>query len=174
MSRSGYNDDEIDMLALGRWRAQVRSATRGKRGQRLLRDMLAALDAMPEKRLIAGELEVSADADEKRAQAWVKLFGDPAAADRYRERFVRPRTEHFRDGDVCALGALGRVRGLDMSDLDPEEPEGVASAFDVASPLAREIFYVNDDYWNPGETPEQRWQRVRKWVASQIIDKAKG
>lgn len=59
MSRSGYSDDygDDDPLALGRYRAQVASAIRDKRGQVLLRELLAALDAMPEKRLVAGELE---------------------------------------------------------------------------------------------------------------------
>jgi len=37
----------------------VASAIRGKRGQRFLREMVAALDAMPDKRLIEGELETS-------------------------------------------------------------------------------------------------------------------
>lgn len=169
MSRSGYVDDMDDTLALGRWRAQVASATRGKRGQKLLRDLLAALDAMPEKRLVAYELEISATADEKHAQSWVKLFNDPAAADRYRKDIVEKRPAEYREGDVCALGALGRVRGLDMTDLDPEECEGVAAAFDIASPLAREIVYMNDE--GPSETPEQRWQRMRKWVAAQIKTK---
>jgi hypothetical protein len=49
MSRSGYSDDIEDPLAWGRWRAQVRSAMRGKRGQAFLKEMLAAMDAMPEK-----------------------------------------------------------------------------------------------------------------------------
>jgi len=59
MSRSGYCDDfgSDDPLALGRYRAQVASAIRGKRGQALLRELLDALDAMPEKRLVAGALE---------------------------------------------------------------------------------------------------------------------
>lgn len=55
MSRSGYSDD-LDPLTLGRWRGQVSSAIRGKRGQALLRDTLAALDAMPVKELITNEL----------------------------------------------------------------------------------------------------------------------
>lgn len=172
MSRAGYSDDIDDPLELGHWRAQVASATRGKRGQKLLRDLLVALDAMPEKRLIAEELEVSAAADEKHAQAWVALFKDPEAADRYRKHHVETRPAEYREGDVCALGALGRVRGLDMSGLDPDEPEGVAAAFDIASPLAREIVYMNDEC-NYRETPEQRWQRMRKWVAAQIIEPAK-
>lgn len=100
MSRAGYCDDLDDPLEHGRWRAQVRSATRGKRGQKLLRDLLDALDAMPEKRLVKDVLEVSAEADEKHAQSWVKMFGDAASADRYREHHVKPRTVEYREGDV--------------------------------------------------------------------------
>ncbi len=126
MSRSGYSDDLDDNWQLIKWRGQVASAIRGKRGQACLREMLAALDAMPEKALIAHELELA--------------------------------------GDVCALGALGKARGLDMAKLDPEEPDDVAAAFNIASPLAREIVYENDE--GPyGETAEQRWKRMREWVA---------
>lgn len=58
MSRSGYMDDgDMDYLALGRWRAQVASSIRGKRGQAFLGELIDALDAMPEKRLIAHDLE---------------------------------------------------------------------------------------------------------------------
>ncbi len=53
MSRSGYSDD-CEHLAM--WRGQVASAIRGKRGQAFLREMLEALDALPEKRLIADNL----------------------------------------------------------------------------------------------------------------------
>ncbi len=170
MSRSGYCDDIDDPLALGRWRGQVKSATRGQRGQKLLREMLAALDAMPEKRLVSGALEISSEADERNAQKWADFFKDPDAANRYRAHYVETRPPDYKEGDVCALGALGRVRDLDMSGLDPENSEGVAAAFDVAEPLAREIVYMNDEaHWLP-ETPEQRWKRMREWVARQIID----
>src|SRR5688572_27648264 len=106
MSRSGYVDS-LDTLDLGRWRGQVASAMRGKRGQALLQDLLAALDAMPVKRLIAHEL--------------------------------------IADGEVCALGAVGVRRGMDMNDIDPDEPCDVAAAFNVAEQLAREIVYINDE-----------------------------
>ena len=56
MSRSGYNDECDDNWALIRWRGAVKSAIKGKRGQAMLKDLLAALDAMPNKRLIRGEL----------------------------------------------------------------------------------------------------------------------
>ena len=54
MSRSGYTDDNDDPLAYGRWRQAVKRALQGKRGQALLRDLVAALDEMPDKRLYPG------------------------------------------------------------------------------------------------------------------------
>lgn len=53
MSRSGYSYD-CENLAL--YRASVERAMHGKRGQAFLRELVAALDAMPEKALIAHEL----------------------------------------------------------------------------------------------------------------------
>jgi hypothetical protein len=53
MSRSGYTDD-CENLWL--YRQAVERAIKGKRGQAFLREMLEALDAMPEKRLIADAL----------------------------------------------------------------------------------------------------------------------
>lgn len=55
MSRSGYSDD-CDGPELALWRGAVASAIKGRRGQALLRETLAALDAMPVKKLIAHEL----------------------------------------------------------------------------------------------------------------------
>lgn len=54
MSRSGYSDDIEDTWAHIRWRGAVKSAVRGERGQALLRELIEALDAMPDKRLYAG------------------------------------------------------------------------------------------------------------------------
>lgn len=55
MSRSGYSDD-CDGWDLIRWRGAVAAAIRGRRGQELLHGLASALDAMPEKRLIAEKL----------------------------------------------------------------------------------------------------------------------
>lgn len=57
MSRANYSDDVEDNWQIIIWRGAVASAIRGKRGQAFLKEMLAALDAMPEKRLIASDLE---------------------------------------------------------------------------------------------------------------------
>jgi hypothetical protein len=57
MSRSNYSDDYEDQWALICWRGAVESALRGRRGQAALKDLLTALDAMPQKALIAHDLE---------------------------------------------------------------------------------------------------------------------
>lgn len=61
MSRSNYTDDMEDQWALIRWRGAVVSAINGKRGQAFLREMLSALDAMPEKALIENEIVLNGE-----------------------------------------------------------------------------------------------------------------
>lgn len=68
-------------------------------------------------------------------------------------------------GEVCALGALDPTAPYD-------DAEDLARHFNVAHALAAEIVYMNDEYdhWrNRNETPEQRWERMRAWVESQIV-----
>jgi hypothetical protein len=129
MSRSGYSED-LDPFELGRYRAAVESAMFGKRGQKFLCDMIAALDAMPVKELISGTLE-----------------------------------EH---GEVCALGALGRARGVDMSNLEPEDAEAVGKVFKIAESLAREVVSENDGDFGVYMTPAMRWEYMRRWAAGNL------
>lgn len=148
MSRSGYYDDIDDNWAWIRWRGYVASAIRGKRGQSFLREMLAAMDAMPEKKLIANDLEVA-------------------------------------DGCVCAIGSVGKARGIDMSALDPENYDAVAATFGINEKLAQEIVFMNDEafifetdakgYIKHDEngksiylTPEGRFKKMRAWIVSHI------
>lgn len=161
MSRHGYVDSDDfdgDHLQQGRWRAQVTSAMRGRRGQRFLVDLIAALDALPDKRLIAGNLENG-------------------------------------EGQVCALGALGRLRGVKVNvgpDIEDDYWEDsdwshLGALFDIADQLAQETMYVNDEhepqlttvngitgYYEDGayhyvsgplEHPDiTRWKAVRRWA----------
>lgn len=131
MSRSGYTDECEHNWDWIRWEGARKSAIRGRRGQAFFRDLIAALDAMPEKRLIAEELEA--------------------------------------EGEVCALGALGRQRCMDLEEIDPEDPERVADAFGISQTLARETVYINDEDGPRKESPEDRWKRVRRWAERQLL-----
>ncbi len=57
MSRSGYSDDCCDEYPLALYRQAVRRAMTGYRGQHLLKKLRDALDAMPVKRLVAGNIK---------------------------------------------------------------------------------------------------------------------
>jgi hypothetical protein len=72
------------------------------------------------------------------------------------------------DGQVCALGQLGKCRGLSVKDVDPEDYEKVAKLFGQSEALIREVVYVNDE-WDPDDCdPAKRWETVRRWVDQQI------
>ena len=73
------------------------------------------------------------------------------------------------NGQFCALGALGNKRNLDMSELEPTEPDDVAHAFKVARALVCEVVYENDECGPHEETTVQRWIRMRAWVVANIV-----
>jgi hypothetical protein len=153
MSR-GYNDYDGDgpeyNNAWELYEKAIDNAKKGKRGQKLLRELADALDALPVKRLVAG-------------------------------RFVRA------DGEVCTLGALAMARGVEADklahldqlahridsdgDYGPELVEPLrreaSEVFDVARCLAGHIMDRNDG-GPDNETSEQRFSRMRFWVAEQI------
>lgn len=132
MSRANYVEDTEDQWAMIRWRGAVKSAIRGKRGQAFLAEMLRALDAIPERKLIANELEA--------------------------------------EGAVCAIGAVGKARGIDMTGVDPEDNETVAGLFGISDALAREIVYMNDEGYYRSD--EERFARMRAWISAYLAKPA--
>lgn len=128
MSRSGYSESCDDNWNIIRWRGQVMSAIRGKRGQAFLRELIDALEAMPEKRLISKHLR--------------------------------------KDGEVCALGAVGAKRGMNLESLDPEDFEILGTEFGIAHQLVQEIEFLNDE--GCCGTPEQRWESILAWAKKHL------
>ncbi len=102
-------------------------------------------------------------------------------------RELIPEDLQDEHGGVCALGSIGVHEKLDLSELDPEESEGVAEFFDIADPMAREIVYENDEYFfkpiwkvriqeklftwgSEYNENEQRWHYMYWWTCSKIKD----
>jgi hypothetical protein len=84
--------------------------------------------------------------------------------------------ELFAEGDkVCALGVVAKARGVDMSTWDPEDddtPIYAGEALNIATPMAREIIWLNDECSPRNETPSTRFDRVRTWVISNLAPPA--
>jgi hypothetical protein len=101
----------------------------------------------------------------KKGQAFLRELRD--ALDALPEKCLISEELVNEEGDCCAMGAVALARGLDVSKVDPEEPEYVAAVFGINEKIAREIAYHNDDDYG-SVTPQQRWQRMRNWVDRHI------
>ena len=143
MSRSGYSED-LDQWALIRWRGAVASAMKGKRGQALLKEMEAALLALPEKRLCVGWTN-SADGE-------VCALGSVAL-------------KRKMDAGKHRVDAMAKLEREFNEDVGADE---VGGEFGIADAMAQEIAYVNDEQGPYNCTPEQRYEFVLAWVRENI------
>lgn len=144
MSRSGYSDD-LDDWALICWRGAVTKAIKGKRGQAFLKEMLAAMDAMPEKKLVKSALVTP--------QGEVCAIGSAVV---------------HRGVDIADL------KDLDLEDNWEYVNHHLAKRLDIAPALVAEIENINDEAWDCMSpiTDERRFEIVRHWVESHIKEAA--
>ena len=138
LCQDDYGDAEPWME--GQQAGALRSAIRGQRGQRLLRDLVAGLEALPSPELSAGALE---DEDTGCCCA----FG---AVRRYR-------------------GAAAVPLYFDPMEADLDPPH-FAEPFDVAPALAWEVVEVNEGLSdsNMEAARRQRWEKVRAWAVKHL------
>lgn len=139
MSRSGYSDDCDDQWGLIRWRGAVASAIRGRKGQAFLRELLAALDELPDKELIAHSFQEGGGVCTLGAVCQRRGVAPP----------VLPDPDDWTD------------------DFDPRA--FAKQALSIPDALAAEIMFHNDEgAWDVRETPRARWERMRSWVVEHI------
>jgi hypothetical protein len=143
MSRSGYCDD-YEEPALTLWRQAVENAIKGKRGQALLKELEAALVALPDKALVADDMARPDDDAVCALGAIVLKRGLDKGKDRL--TVLKEIAEKYPEG------------------LEAEE---LADDFNIAAALAKEITYINDEM-APCK-PQQRYEYVLKWVRDQIV-----
>ena len=71
------------------------------------------------------------------------------ALDSMEDKRLYPGSFSTSDGEYCALGVVGKMRGVKMDDLgdDDDCDTGlVGNRFNIARALAAEIMYLNDEY----------------------------
>ncbi len=143
-SRFGDFDDYRDHPELdqGRWEHNVVQTLKGKRGQAALAELETALRAMPERRLIRGEV---------------------CHLDRYDPGFGWS----FTVPSYCLVGLYAALKGARPEHLallggEQDTAEAGANA-GITYTMAWEMGYQNDEMWWD-ETPEARWERALAWV----------
>lgn len=169
MSRSGYDGNCENSIGYC-WNAMVERALAGKRGQKFLREMEAALLALPKKELCAYNF-----AKEGRVCA----LGAVA---------VRREIEDGWAFDT-AMKIL-EAKSEQLGDENDEWSDIASEKFDIARAMAQEIQEQNDSgrgswcgpngqnyvdhskgeemFDLPPELPEERWDRMLRWVRSKI------
>jgi hypothetical protein len=72
------------------------------------------------------------------------------------------------EGDVCAIGAYARAKGLDLQKFDPEdETDQVGIVAGMPRMVAWKVVEMNDMEFDH-LTPELRYTRMLEWVESQL------
>jgi hypothetical protein len=123
-SDSDYGDDELAVLAQGRWQRNARATLKSKRGRKALAEIRDALLALPEPRLIEGALctvggpervpEVTdAEIDDHVARLrGAGLYRDDDARRDETARWMREDREDERRAVAESIGSLGQGCGV--------------------------------------------------------------
>ena len=132
------------------WQAAgaLQSAIRGRRGQQLLRDLIAGLDALPAPELAAGALE------------------DPETGCVCALGAVR-----------IQRGAEAVPLRIDPTDPDAVfDWRDMADWFDISATLANEVLTQNDynTVGNDEQSRRIRWRSVRAWAVGNLLAPAGG
>ena len=144
MSRFSYDDDE-GAIPYGLYCQIVRRAISGKPGQKALRELEAALLALPEKRLIESEV---CDDGEVCALGALAIYRRVQAGDDRAEALVDLQ-EDWGYASEAATVELGEALGLRQT-------------------LATEIVWINDEEL-AGLSPDRRYTLMLEWVQRNLV-----
>lgn len=163
MSRSGYGDCDGDHWQLIKWRGAVASAIKGARGQAFLRELLMAMDAMPEKTLTVGELQTDGefcalgvvgaargvDLSKVDTEDWPQLSSTFGIAEAMAREIMFENDEAVDDFEWIDVEICGPMR--------QHWPDYDRHSRSVRNPLSN--------------VPAQRWSHMRAWVVANIKEK---
>lgn len=160
MSRSGYNDDCEDNWAHICWRGAVSSAIRGGRGQAMLKELVDALDALPDRRLTAGSLETE-DGE----------FCALGALGRARNLDMATIDPEDREAVALAFGVSEALAAEVMYLNDEAVSRSLYVNVDVCGPMRRYEQHIQIRRVPNERQEEMRWSYMRQWAVQNLTPK---
>lgn len=139
-----YDENYPNQYAL--YQANTERALKGKRGKAFLRELEAALLALPQKRLIEGRICLAGE---------VCAMGALALKRRVETGQKIEEALQWLEENAPREGYVG------------ETADFMEAHFKVLSNLAVRAALMNDE-WNRGRTPEERYEDVLKWVREEV------
>lgn len=137
------------------WQIDLERALTSGRGQRLLREVLAALIAMPRWELIEAEIvEVTTDDDDQVVDGAVCAVGAYAAY-------------CIRQGGWTWTEALSQLAEDGWRGGDSYDTQRLGQKYGLARTVAYELGWLNDEAY-ARLSPSERWHAVFGWVWGQI------
>lgn len=143
-----WNDGEYDgneEFRRGAWQENSRRAFNSQRGLKALRELRDALAVLPQRRLLGGQF----------AEIW------------------HEDDDTIKVGDVCAIGALAKFKGMEFSsyhgseDFDGFETANIGQKLGMSYVMAYDIAYRNDEiYDSVGDS--ERWWLMYGWLTAKI------
>lgn len=154
MSRSGYTDDADDIRALNMWRGAVDRSLKGKRGQAFLREIIAALDAMPIKELAADSLVT--------AEGEFCTLGAVGAA-----RGMDMSTLDPEDWDAVAkaFGIAPAMAREIVFENDEHNDGSILVEAEICGPMRRPERHYRARFMPDPNAAAKRWRTMRQWAA---------
>ena len=141
--RVDYSEDEEYGGQFHLWQSNCRRSRRGKKGQAALRELEAALIALPNKRI--------------QKDVFVERSGETCAigALMLHRKVSAGMTRQQAEEECAAL------------DRDDTEEHGIS----VGLPrLVAWSVAVENDEWNREDSPEERYLRILGWVRGELVD----
>ena len=160
--RLNYSDEEDFPGQYELWQANCRRSLRSRAGQRELRELEAALLALPEKRLIHGALQ-----DGTGGMCAIAAYGQRKGVD------LSTFDPEYDSDDVGIAGGMPKLvawKVVERNDVLLDDYYVTAEG-----PTKPEPGWYREHYENRGVhqrmtyTPEERYQKVLAWVREQIV-----
>lgn len=172
-----WDDGNSDGMPAELWEANLSRALTGKRGQKALADLRAALMELPERRLISRALCTM-----NAASLREELPESPPYVRRELDELVAEQGEgvclvgayvwyqEVRDGAEPAA-AFAKLPMLPDYGNDMHDTVVAGNRAGLTWTLAWDLAFRNDETW-AGCTPGERWQKALDWIDSQLASAA--